>query len=261
MFSRLPSRSRQLPALAALVALVLAYAQPSAQGKKPLTVDDYTKWKSINDSAISGDGKWVTYVLRTTNVPDEKSNPVLHLLNLESNQDVAVPNATGGTFSPDSKWLAYQVDPAPGRRGRGGRGGNGTTPGSQPGPATPPAPTDPGVPPGAPAPPGSPSQPATPPNQTPAPAQPGAVPGATGAGATGAGAKGAMGATRAGAKSVGAPRVFGCSHRTHGTVANSGVSGLGVLESRERRDRIRHSGTLAPQHRHPRTPAPAPSHP
>jgi dipeptidyl aminopeptidase/acylaminoacyl peptidase len=49
---------------------------------------------------------------------------------------VEVANATGGTFSPDSKWIAYQVDPTGGRGGRGGRGGAGT-----PGGSTAPAPT------------------------------------------------------------------------------------------------------------------------
>src|SRR5580765_4613784 len=85
---------------AAVVALAVAYAAPSAQTpvKKTLTVDDYTKWKSIGDTAISGDGKWATYVLRTTNVPDDQARPVLHLLNLETTEDVAVENATGGTF-------------------------------------------------------------------------------------------------------------------------------------------------------------------
>jgi dienelactone hydrolase len=168
------SRRFLTPALALIVAL-LVYLHPAAQSaaKKALTVDDYTKWKSITDPAISGDGKWITYVLQTTNVPTDQAKPMLHVLNLETNADVAVPNATGGTFSPDSKWLGYQVDPAPGRRGRGGRGGGGgaTTP------AIPPA--DTAVPPGAPAPaPATPApSPATP--ATPAPAQPPATPGAT----------------------------------------------------------------------------------
>src|SRR5947207_15898148 len=133
---------RSASAALALAALVVTIVHPSAQDrgagipgvatKKALAVDDYTKWKSIGDTAISGDGKWVTYVLRTTNVPDDQARPVLHLLNLETNQDVTVENATGGTFSADSGWIAYQIDPAPGRgRGRGGRG---------PAPSAPPTP-------------------------------------------------------------------------------------------------------------------------
>ena len=107
--------------LAMLLALVSAYALPGAQApaKKALTVDDYTKWRSITDSAISGDGKWATYTLQLTNTIPAEAKPVLHLRNLETNEDVTVQDATGGTFSADSKWIAYQVDPAL-RSARGG---------------------------------------------------------------------------------------------------------------------------------------------
>src|SRR6266851_4319306 len=100
----LARRFRFLTCAAALMALAAAYAAPSAQSKKALSVDDYTKWKSISAPAISGDGKWVTYVLETTNVVPDQARPVLHVLNLETNQDVTVANATGGTFSADSNW-------------------------------------------------------------------------------------------------------------------------------------------------------------
>ena len=113
--------------VALLIALSVAFAQPAAQAtaKRAMTVDDYTKWRSISGQEISGDGKWVTYVLQLTNVAPTETRPVLHLLNLQTNEDVSVPNATGGTFSSDSKWMAYTVDPSGGRggRGRGGRGG------------------------------------------------------------------------------------------------------------------------------------------
>jgi hypothetical protein len=109
--------------LVAAVALGLGLSAEQAPAKKALTVEDYTRWRSLASQEISGDGKWVTYVLQLTNVPTTETKPVLHLLNLETNQDVEVLNATGGTFSADSKWLAYQVDPSGGRGGRGGRGG------------------------------------------------------------------------------------------------------------------------------------------
>ena len=101
-----------------------AYAQPIPQATAPraLTVDDYSRWRSINDQELSGDGKWVSYVLRFTNTKSEDAKPVLHLLNLETDQDVEVPDATGGTFSEDSRWIAYQIDPSGGGGGRGGRG-------------------------------------------------------------------------------------------------------------------------------------------
>ena len=44
---------------------VSAYAWVGAQtaAKKPLGIEDYTRWRSISGQEISGDGKWVTYRL------------------------------------------------------------------------------------------------------------------------------------------------------------------------------------------------------
>jgi len=166
--------------------LLSAYAIPRAQqapaaaGKKVLTVEDYTKWRTITSQAISGDGNWAAYVLSLTNVVQADAKPVLHLVRLESTQQTEIANATSPVFSADSKWIAYQVDPTGGRGGRGRRGGG-------PGGATPPAPGDTAVPPGSPAavPPANPAQTTTPPGQNPptapgqpptTPAQPEAVP-------------------------------------------------------------------------------------
>ena len=137
------SSSRHIVLYAACAALALAYARPSAQtvAKRAMTVEDYTKWHSISGQEISGDGKWVTYTLQLTNVAPTDTKPVLHLVNLETNDDVSVANASGGLFSSDSKWLAYSVDPSGGRgRGRGGRGGNDGPNAPAPGPPPPTAP-------------------------------------------------------------------------------------------------------------------------
>jgi dipeptidyl aminopeptidase/acylaminoacyl peptidase len=119
-----------------------APAQAAAAGKKVLTVDDYTKWRSINSQEMSGDGKWVSYGVSFSNTATADAKPVLHLLNLETNQDVEIPNASAAAFSSDSQWIAYLVDPATGRGGRGNRGGGGgaaggtTTPAPDAGVAT-----------------------------------------------------------------------------------------------------------------------------
>src|SRR5262245_30675646 len=112
---RRPTRpsSRMAPSLLALFVAFAAYALPAAQpaAKKVLTVEDYTKWRSISGQEISGDGKWVAYTLQLTNTVAAESKPVLHLKNLETNDEITVEHATDGIFSPDSKWIAYQVDP------------------------------------------------------------------------------------------------------------------------------------------------------
>ena len=125
------------------VAWTGAYTLTSAQTpeKRALTAEDYTRWRSISGQEMSSDGAWVAYVLQFTNTAPADAKPVLHLLKLDSNQDVSVPNATGAVFSSDAKWLAYQVDPSGGRGGRGG-GGRAGGGGAQPAAPAPAAPAD-----------------------------------------------------------------------------------------------------------------------
>jgi len=165
-------------AVAVFVAVGLAYAVPGAQtaAKKPLGIDDYTKWRAIAGQEISGDGQWVTYGLSFSNTAPADSKPVLHLVRLETSQDIEVPNGTGGRFSADSKWLAYTVDPSGGRGGRGGRGGAAPQPPGAPQPTDAPAPT---TPPAAPQTPPA-TQPATP-STGPGQAQPTGAPARGGA--------------------------------------------------------------------------------
>ena len=47
--------------------------QAPAPGKKVLTVEDYTKWRTISGQEISGDGQWVAYGLSLTNTAPAES--------------------------------------------------------------------------------------------------------------------------------------------------------------------------------------------
>ena len=108
------------PVRAQAAAPAAAQAAAPAAAKKALTIDDYTKWRSIAGQEMSGDGKWLVYTLALTNTIAAEAKPVLHLLNLETGADVTVNDATDADFSPDSTWIAYQVDP--GRRAARARG-------------------------------------------------------------------------------------------------------------------------------------------
>ena len=126
------------------VTMTAAYSMPQAQTatKKAMTVDDYAKWRDIASRAISGDGRWAAYVLQLTNTIPAEAKPVLHLLNLETNSEVTVNDASDPVFSSDSKWIAYQVDPGAAQRARAARAGSAGAPSTQPAapPATPPVP-------------------------------------------------------------------------------------------------------------------------
>jgi dipeptidyl aminopeptidase/acylaminoacyl peptidase len=110
---------------------VYAQGAATAPTKKAMTVDDYSKWRTISDRALSPNGKWLAYVLELTNVMPGETKPVLHIVNLDTNADVTVNDATEPVFSPDSQWLAYQVDPGAAQRARqarAGTGGSGSAP-------------------------------------------------------------------------------------------------------------------------------------
>ena len=105
----------------------------SANGdRKVLGVEDYARWRSIGDQQISSDGRWVAYVLRYSNVLPGDAKPELHILNLDTNEDIRIEGASNPQFSPDARWAIYSLDSIPARRG----GARDTAAGAQP-PSTP----------------------------------------------------------------------------------------------------------------------------
>ena len=131
--TRVVTRHRSICLLLSFAVLATspAAAQSSAENaqsnapvtKKPLTVDDYARWRTIEDARISGDGRWVAYTLRHTNVLPVDSKPVLRIRDLETDRETEITNAHSPEFSPDSRWIVYQVDSVVASGGRGGRGG------------------------------------------------------------------------------------------------------------------------------------------
>ena len=109
-------------AIAAVLPLASVAAQTPPAAKKVLSVDDYTKWRTINAAVISADGKWVAYTMQFSNTLPNDAKPVLHLRNLASSQDVEVPFGVQPQFSPDSKWVTYSIEPPPPTPRPAGRG-------------------------------------------------------------------------------------------------------------------------------------------
>ena len=149
-------RPRYLLAARAIVLFAALASHPAASSaqaaaKKVLSVNDYARWRSIDGAQLSPDGNWVVYGLSYSNTTPADAKPVLHLLRLDTNQDVQIPNASRGVFSSDSRWIVYQIDSSA-AGGRGGRGGGAGAAMPAPGaPTTPPAvvtPTAPVTPPG-----------------------------------------------------------------------------------------------------------------
>ncbi|HXT71568.1 MAG TPA: prolyl oligopeptidase family serine peptidase [Vicinamibacterales bacterium] len=97
----------------------------SASGAKPITIEDYARFKRLGGAAISADGKWMLYT-----VTPNDGDGTMFVQSLDSATTHEIPRGTGASFSDTSRWVAYFVAPPAGRGGRGnaGRGGGAQAP-------------------------------------------------------------------------------------------------------------------------------------
>ncbi len=76
-----------------------------AEEKRPFTIEDYGNWRSIVSTAISPDGKWVTFAYRKTKADDE-----FYVKSLDSDKEYKIMGASDPEFSDDSLWIAYTLN-------------------------------------------------------------------------------------------------------------------------------------------------------
>lgn len=74
--------------------------------KKPLQLEDYSKWSRIVSPTPSPDGNWFAYALRPNGGDD-----TLHLKSLQSEDLQVIPYGSSPTFSENSKFFAYYSKP------------------------------------------------------------------------------------------------------------------------------------------------------
>ncbi len=117
-----------------------ASAQATDAGKKVLTLADYGKWNRITSTALSPDGKWMTYAYQPNT-----GDTTLFVKQLDGDKLYTIPvgSAGGGggrggpggggpgggsaQFSDNSRWVVYYVNPPQPAAGRGA--GRGAAPG------------------------------------------------------------------------------------------------------------------------------------
>lgn len=90
-----------------LFLLVFSFTALSAQGDKILNLEDYKDWSRIRNTSLSPDGAWMTY----TYAPNEGDTSAFYIRQIKGTKLHQSMNAKRVSFSKDSKWVAYLVDP------------------------------------------------------------------------------------------------------------------------------------------------------
>jgi dipeptidyl aminopeptidase/acylaminoacyl peptidase len=109
-------------------------ARPAAAARRVLSSADYTRWRTIDNAALSPDGKWLAYGLRFANTLAIDGKPELRIRRTDAEGETVVKDGGQASFSSNSKWIVYSIEPPAPAGGRGGRGGGGgaTAPGAAP---------------------------------------------------------------------------------------------------------------------------------
>jgi len=77
-------------------------ALQAQEGKKVLTLDDYTKWNRIVSAGLSNDGVWASYGYKPL-----KGDDTLFFRNLNTGKVMSKPYCTNPSFSLNSQWVSY----------------------------------------------------------------------------------------------------------------------------------------------------------
>lgn len=115
------TRARRLTfQLALLLALTPLLIRAQSAAPRPITLDDYAKFKRITGAAISNDGKWMHYT-----VTPNDGDGTLFVKALDGDKIYEVARGANPAFSENGRWIGYFIA-APASEGRGrGRGARG----------------------------------------------------------------------------------------------------------------------------------------
>ena len=107
-------RRNRVASLVGLIVLAflphLVQAQAASQ-KRPLSLDDLAKVRSVNDPQLSPDGKWVAYTVGTVDAEKDKRNTDVWMTSWDGTDHVRLTSTPDGEsrprWSPDGRYLAF----------------------------------------------------------------------------------------------------------------------------------------------------------
>ena len=79
--------------------------------RRPFTPEDIHRVRPVSDLAISPDGEWVAYTLRTTDIDEDSTSTDLYMVSWDGSDRLQLTHTDGGEshprFSPDGRYLAF----------------------------------------------------------------------------------------------------------------------------------------------------------
>ena len=102
---------RRLSCISLLLMLALASSLAAQTARRPLKLDDLTRFRNVSDPQISPDGKWVAYVVGTTDTKDDKATTHIWMVGIDGSNDRQITfsneSESSPRWSPDGRYLAF----------------------------------------------------------------------------------------------------------------------------------------------------------
>ena len=102
---------RRLSCLSLLLILALANSFVAQTARRPLKLDDMTRFRNVGDPQISPDGKYVAYVVGTTDAKEDKSNSHIWMVGIDGTNDRQITfsneSESSPRWSPDGKYISF----------------------------------------------------------------------------------------------------------------------------------------------------------
>ncbi len=102
---------RRLSSISLLLILALANSLAAQTARRPMKLDDLTRFRNVNDPQISPDGQWVAYTVGSTDAKEDKSNSHIWMVGIDGSNDRQITfsseSENSPRWSPDGKYLSF----------------------------------------------------------------------------------------------------------------------------------------------------------
>jgi dipeptidyl aminopeptidase/acylaminoacyl peptidase len=102
---------RRLSCISLLLILALANSLAAQTARRPMKLDDLTRFRNVSDPQISPDGQWVAYVVGTTDAKEDKSSSHVWMVNIDGSNDRQITfsseSESSPRWSPDGKYISF----------------------------------------------------------------------------------------------------------------------------------------------------------